>query len=51
MKSRAPRQRLDTQKSRKESLATHINHKIWEPTPYISFTTSPVTIQALADGE
>jgi hypothetical protein len=49
MKSRAPRQRLDTQKSRKESLATHINHKIWEPTPYISFTTSPEAIQALAD--
>jgi hypothetical protein len=28
MKSRASRQRLDTRESRKESLATHINHKI-----------------------
>jgi hypothetical protein len=49
MKSRASRQRLDTWDSRKNSLATHINHKIWEPTPYISFTTSPVAIQELAD--
>ncbi len=49
MKSRASRQRLDTRESRMESLATHINHKIWEPTPYISFTTSPAAIQELAD--
>jgi hypothetical protein len=49
MKSRASRQRLDTWESRKESLATHINHKLWEPTPYISFTTSPAAIQELAD--
>lgn len=27
MKSRAPRQRLDTPESRKNSLATHVNHK------------------------
>jgi hypothetical protein len=49
MKSRASRQRLDTRESRKNSLATHINHKIWEPTPYISFTTSPTAIHKLAD--
>jgi hypothetical protein len=50
MRSRAPRQRLDTRESRKNSLAIHINHKIWEPTPYISFTTSPAAIQEMAPG-
>ncbi len=49
MKSRASRQRLDTRESRKNSLATHINHGRWEPTPYISFTTSPAAVQKLAD--
>jgi hypothetical protein len=49
MKSRALRQRLDTRESRKNSLATHINHKIWEPTPYISFTTSPAAVLEIAD--
>jgi hypothetical protein len=48
MKSRASRQRLDTRESRKNSLATHINHKIWVPTLYISFQTSPAAIQELA---
>jgi hypothetical protein len=48
MRSRAPRQRLDTRESRKNSLAIHINHKRWEPTPYISFTTSPAAIQEMA---
>ena len=48
MRSRAPRQRLDTRESRKTSLAIHINHKRWEPTPYISFTISPAAIQEMA---
>jgi hypothetical protein len=48
MKSRASPQRLDTRESRKNSLATHIYHKTWEPTPYISFSTSPAAIQKLA---
>lgn len=48
MMSRAPRQRLDTRTSRRISLTTHIDHKIWEPTPYISFTTSPATIEDMA---
>jgi hypothetical protein len=46
MKSRASRQHLDTRESRKHSLATRINHKIW---PYISFTNSPAAIQDLAE--
>lgn len=49
MMSRAPHQRLDTEKSRKTPLAIHIYHKVWEPTPYISFRTSPSAIQDLAD--
>ena len=48
MKSRAPLQRLDTVESRKTSLTTHLNHKEWTPTPYISFTISPAAIQDLA---
>ncbi|KAH8797855.1 hypothetical protein F5884DRAFT_905854 [Xylogone sp. PMI_703] len=49
MKSRAPRQLLDTWESRKNSLAIHINPKIWKPTPYITFTTSPAAAQEIAD--
>ena len=49
MKSRAEHERLDTLKSRKDSLTIHINHKIWTPTPYISFTTSPSKIEDLAN--
>lgn len=49
MMSRAPHQRLDTLNTRKNSLATHIDHGLWEPTPYISFTTSPEAVQELAD--
>lgn len=47
MKSRAERQRLDTHKSREESLTIHINHKTWIPTPYISFSISPSKIKDL----
>jgi hypothetical protein len=49
MKSRAPRERLDTIESRKDSLTTHVDHGKWIPTPYISFTTSPTAVQELAD--
>ena len=49
MRSRAPRQRLDTRESRKNSLVIYINYRIWEPTPYISFTTSPAAIEEQAD--
>jgi len=48
MMSRAPHQRLDTIESRTTSLTTHLNHKEWTPTPYISFTISPAAIQELA---
>ncbi len=48
MMSRAPLQRLDTIESRKTSLTTHLNHKEWTPTPYISFTISPAANQELA---
>ena len=48
MMSRAPEMRLDSAESRKESLAKHLNHKCWEPGPYISFTTSPAAIERLA---
>lgn len=49
MKSRAERERLDTIKSRMDSLTIHIDHKVWIPTPYISFTTSPSKIEDLAN--
>jgi hypothetical protein len=49
MSSRAPNRRLDTIDSRKISLATHINHSSWTPTPYISFTSSPVAVEKLAE--
>ena len=48
MMSRAPYQRLDTIESRKTSLATHLDHKKWVETPYISFTISPTAVQDLA---
>ncbi|OJD14935.1 hypothetical protein ACJ73_09028 [Blastomyces percursus] len=41
MFSRSPRERLDTAKARKIFLAIHADHKIWHPTPFISFTQSP----------
>jgi hypothetical protein len=48
MSSRAPNKRLDTSDSRRISLATHINHRDWTPTPYISFTSSPAAVEELA---
>ncbi|KAL3468095.1 hypothetical protein BJX64DRAFT_246868 [Aspergillus heterothallicus] len=41
MLARLPRGRLDTSRARKTFLATHADHGIWEPTPFISFTQSP----------
>lgn len=49
MMSRAPCRRLDTIESRKTSLTTHLNHKDWTPTPYISFTTSAAAVQELSN--
>ena len=49
MMSRAPDQFLNTYESRKTSLTTHLYHRDWEPTPYISFTSSAAKIQELAE--
>jgi hypothetical protein len=49
MTSREPRKRLDTSESRKASLSTHLDHKDWTPTPFISFTTSATALQELAN--
>ena len=47
MLSRSPDQRLNTEQARKTSLANHLDHKVWEPTPYISFTKSPSAIEEI----
>ena len=49
MNSRAPDERLDTDHLRRNTLTTHINHKVWTPTPYISFTSSREAIEGLAE--
>lgn len=49
MTSRDLQRRLDTYGSRKESLKIRINHSDWRPTPYISFTTSPMAAQKIAN--
>lgn len=49
MNSRAPDQRLDTVKARQITLTTHVNHRDWTPTPYISFMSSPTAIEKLAE--
>ncbi|KIW12277.1 hypothetical protein PV08_09554 [Exophiala spinifera] len=48
MRSREGRGRLDSFRSRKDSLTIHINHRNWTPTPYISFTDSSSEIESLA---
>ncbi|RYP07906.1 hypothetical protein DL765_008976 [Monosporascus sp. GIB2] len=48
MMSRAPEMRLDNAQSRQGSLTKHLNHRDWTPGPYISFTASSATIEALA---
>ncbi|KAF2270182.1 hypothetical protein CC78DRAFT_574310 [Lojkania enalia] len=47
MSSRAPNKRFDTSDARRTSLAAHINHQDWTPTPYISFTSSPAQVEEL----
>jgi len=47
--SRALNKRLDTLESRRSSLTTHIDHRNWTPTPFISFTSSPAAVAELAE--
>lgn len=46
--SRAPEMRLDNANSRQDSFTKHLDHKVWIPGPYISFTTSSTAIEDLA---
>ncbi|KAF2676857.1 hypothetical protein K458DRAFT_320966, partial [Lentithecium fluviatile CBS 122367] len=39
---------LVLEQARKDSLAIHLDHKDWTPTPYISFTKSASAIEDLA---
>jgi hypothetical protein len=48
MLARADGERLDTFDIRKKALETHADHSKWEPTPFISFSSSPDAIQSLA---
>lgn len=48
MLSRSPDQSLHSAQVRMKSLATHLDHRIWKPTPYISFTKSASAIEDLA---
>ncbi|KAI1562989.1 hypothetical protein PtrEW7m1_010748 [Pyrenophora tritici-repentis] len=48
MLSRLPNQPLNTEQARKDSLAIHLDHKNWTPTPYTSFTKSASAIGELA---
>ncbi|KAK4101987.1 hypothetical protein N658DRAFT_391771, partial [Parathielavia hyrcaniae] len=49
MMARAPRQRLDTEESRRDSIAHHIVHSNWGGgTPFISFTVSVAAAKNLA---
>ena len=49
MLARAARMALDTEKARRDTLTTHADHRLWEDTPYISFTKSPDALQSLAE--
>lgn len=49
MFARDARMRLDTEEIRHDTLARHANHRIWEDTPYISFTKSQTSLQDLAE--
>ncbi|CAI7580335.1 unnamed protein product [Penicillium glandicola] len=44
MLARLPRQQLGSRESRIESLATHADYQVWEPTPFISFTATLTVI-------
>jgi hypothetical protein len=49
MNSRASNKRLNSIELRRSSLSTHINHRNWTPTPFISFTSSPLAVDELAE--
>lgn len=49
MLARGPRMRLDTKEKRIKTLKTHTDHRIWEDTPYISFSNCPRALEKLAD--
>ncbi|KAL4788503.1 hypothetical protein BJX76DRAFT_353256 [Aspergillus varians] len=49
MFARLRRQSLDTREDRVEYLKIHADYQRWEPTPFISFTDSEVTIEELAN--
>lgn len=49
MFARAARMALHTAKVRRDTLETHADHRIWEDTPYISFTKYPYALQSLAE--
>ncbi|KAG8359709.1 hypothetical protein FVEN_g2522 [Fusarium venenatum] len=40
---------LSTSQARRSTLQTHIRNNIWEPTPYISFTSSPEALESSAN--
>lgn len=48
MLARAPYEHLRTYEARRETLETHINHRHWTPTPYISFSSDPERLGLLA---
>ncbi|KFH43230.1 hypothetical protein ACRE_060110 [Hapsidospora chrysogenum ATCC 11550] len=39
---------LSSEEQRRSTLERHLNHKVWTPTPYISFSSSPTAIEDLA---
>ena len=49
MLARTTRMALHTAKARRDTLETHADHRIWEDTPYISFTKYPAALQSLAE--
>lgn len=49
MLARAARMALHTAKARRDTLETHADHRIWEDTPYISFTKYSDALQSLAE--
>ncbi|KAI7761294.1 hypothetical protein LZL87_002109 [Fusarium oxysporum] len=49
MSARASDMSLATFEARRSSLQTHIIHRDWTPTPYISFTSSPEALENLAN--
>jgi hypothetical protein len=49
MSARASDMPLTTFEARQSSLQTHIIHRNWTPTPYISFTSSPEALENLAN--